>query len=473
MITTSMTQGYDNDLILVAKINLDSEIMYFSDCEDKITLSGIDFDGKVILNNSISEATKDIDVINGGTIGQVGNLDLALARYTSYNNGTTTFNNFFNDFYPATSKPLLTSKTVDIGVVWSGATATSEITWMYQFYIEDYSWDDHALYLSCIEYDELVAKQLPYYVIQNENDNGVGYFATASESDLGQVLPLLYGDFAYLNLDYEDYRLAPTIRSGVGHTYKASSHICKEVDSGDKLYLYVDKVKTMMQLSVTSPTNTNTRAGHSILLTARKAKITGEIKIIPRAYLESPYGGTDLNNCIDKDASTYGTIGVNTTSAFKFGTDFSRNELGEFSGITAENSFVVMWDANGGNVDFQIKYYHPQMGVNSGYSSRIASASRSGTNYTEIYSFGDGNYDYGSNPKKWADTAEWDESELQVLHFDVLNQATSTGSMRVKHLYFHLQNIAAFFAPEVSGRRSGRNTGGQRGIVKSEDHRRN
>ena len=67
----------------------------------------------------------------------------------------------------------------------------------------------------------------------------------------------------------------------------------------------------------------------------------------------------------------------------------------------------------------------------------------------------------------FSDTPEWDESELQVLHFDVLNLATRTGTMRIKHLYFHLQNLAVYFSPDIGIRRT-RNPGGERGFPQTE-----
>lgn len=439
MRTINQTIGFDKDIIWIVRINMDGSYLYFSTATDKITLSGIDFDGKVLLKDSISSIEKSLDVTQGGTIGTVGNFSFAIARYNLY----TGASNFFNDFYPATSKPLLTSKTVDFGICWVGATTLAEITWLpTSHYIEDYYYEDNAIHLTCIEYDELTATELPYYTIQNEFDNGISYYTSAPDESYGKPIPLVYGDFASLDLDYENYRIAPMIRVSKGNIWKASSHICHTIDASTSfIYQYEDKPETMMVLTSDSPSFTNTRAGHSINMAQRGAALIGMIKFIPRGYLGAPYNGTNLDYVIDKSIDTYGTITPGQTAAFQIGLDLTTNELGEFTGVNADCALVVKWDASGGNVDSQVKYYHPQMGSNSGYSSWVASQSSSGVDNTINYYFGQGNYDYGANPKKWENTTQWKEDELQVLHFDILNLGTSVGTMRIKHIYFLFGNL--------------------------------
>lgn len=448
MRTLAMSAGQENQIVWVIRINMDDgTYVYFAD--SAITLSGITFSGSIISYGSMSEFGSDTDVLLGGGIGSMDHFSFALSRYTVYNDGVNTLQSFFNDWYPATGKPVLTSKEIDLGLTWNTATNINQVTWLKNYRVSDYSYNTGNAFINCIEPDELSGVQIPRYKTQNKTDNGISYTTETETEKIGLTIPVLYGDFASLNLEYEKYRLAPTIQFNSNNDFKICSHICHTVDAANKLYMYVDKVETMMGLAATSPTNINTRAGHRILLNSRGSIITGDIKIIPRAYLPFPYGGTDLDKAIDKDANTYGVINVNTTAAFKFGTDFTLSELGEFSGVLNENILKVLWDSNGGNVNFQIKYYHPQMGVNSGYSSLVLSASRNGTGFTENYEFGEGNYNYALNPKKFGDYPGWDPQELQVIHFDILNLATSTGTMRIKHLYFQLDNLSIYFTPQV------------------------
>lgn len=435
MLTMNQTPDIDGKVIWIIRVNLDADgYLYFADTDDKISLSGVDFDGKVVFKDSISDIEKLVDVSQGGSIGQVGNFGFALARYTSY----TGISNFINDLYPATSKPLLTSKTVDVGICWDGATLTSQITWLSQFYIEDYSFQTNRMDAFCIEYDELAGRDLPPFVIQDSFDDGISYYTSAPDESKGQAIPIIYGDFTTLNLEYEDFNLVPTVALSKGNSYKAACHICNTVQANSYLYEYLDPVETVMQLSVASPTAVNTRAGHSITLAARKEKILGRLKVIPRGYVS---GGSDYENAIDDDSSTYATLAPNNTMKWTLNAKLSDAQFGLFNGVRADTAFIVLWDANGGSVDFQIKYWHLELGV---YSSLVASATRSGTGYTETYAFGDGNYDYGSNPAKRDDVAHWTPNELEALELHILNLVTSAGSMRIKHIYFDFNNLTKY-----------------------------
>lgn len=457
MITLSQTAGEDKDLILIVRINLDTEYMYFSDTVDQITLSGIAFDGKVISKNSISEATKDVDVTSGGTIGQVGNWNLSLARYTSYNNGTTTFDDFFNDFAPATSKPLLTSKTVDVGVVWTGATTTAEITWLYQFYIESYDWTTYSLNLGCIEYDELVATQLPYYVVQKENDNGISYFPDAPDANYGLPIPLMFGDFAYTALEYEMYRLAPTVQISGGYKFIASSHICKYVEPASYLFEYLNPIKTVMRLSSASGTNINSRAGHIIDLANETAPVYGKLYVILRSWLS---GGTDINNALDNDINTYGTLNVSTTAKLKFAGNLSEDQLGQLDGdvTVGQCKFNIIWEALS-TVSGLLRLYHPDFINNplGGYHALSKTVTGSALQ-TTAYDFGLGNFMWSSIPAKQTSTPAWSAKELDFVEFHIINNATSA-QMKIYHCYLEFTDVLKYGRPKTDGLRTRDNTG--------------
>jgi hypothetical protein len=124
--------------------------------------------------------------------------------------------------------------------------------------------------------------------------------------------------------------------------------------------------------------------------------------------------------------------------------NLSEEEFGRATGTLEDMAMIIEWDANGGNVNFQVKYYHTGLGVNSGYSSLVASGNSSLTGQTIIYTFGQGNYNYGSNPKKINDTADWSMGELELLEFHILNLNTSAGTMRIKNIYFKFLNQAVY-----------------------------
>jgi hypothetical protein len=106
MLTAPMTIGDDDEIIWVVKLYTGSSWMYFSTEVDKITLSGIDFDGKVLFKDGMESISEEVDITMGGNIGTVSNFKFSIARYNSY----TGSSNFHEDFYPASGKPLLTSK---------------------------------------------------------------------------------------------------------------------------------------------------------------------------------------------------------------------------------------------------------------------------------------------------------------------------------------------------------------------------
>lgn len=458
MYTLAMTAGEDKDLILIVRINLDTEYMYFSDTTNQITLSGTVFDGKVISKNSISEATKDVDVTLGGTIGQVGSWRLSLARYTSYTNGATTFDDFFNDFAPATSKPVLTSKTVDVGVVWAGATLTSEITWLYQFYIENYDWTTSALNLECIEYDELVSTQVPYYVLQNEFDNGISYFTNASEDSYGQAIPIVYGDFTNVDLSYTKIQLVPTVRIDKKDSiFLISSHILHTVNPVTSVYRYLENAGTVLALLGVSSSIANTRAGHKITLDSDGSLVYGTLYLQPKLHTnyvntdgdawDYTEGGTNKEYAFDDSSTSYCELIPNREFAVKMGTSLSQSELGVLGGWSTANDVGMYIEYDTTDTAYpRVKYYHPTMGVNSGYSPLVAEPGAvNGTGLTINYYIGNGtgvNVDWSTYPKKHESGIPWTIDELQVLQFHIQNKATSTGNLRIKNIVFRLFNIS-------------------------------
>lgn len=441
MITLNQTPGNDKDAIMVLRIDLDGEYMYFSDTFDKITLDGVDFDGKVILYDSVSEIESGVDISLGGGIGQVGNFSFAIARYTSYTNGVTTFEDFFNDFYPVAGKPLLTSKSVSVGIIWAGATTLAQITWPNDYYIEDVPVRDNAIYLSCIEFAELDGKQLPYYVVQKDNDNGISYYPNLPQENYSQPIPVVYGAFNSLNPTYSVFGLAPAVKVSRAKIYKASSHI-NYASNGAKLYKYIEPVKNILELTSAGGTYANDRSGYQVNLSAsRTSRIDGLFKFQPLGLIS---GGNDVDYAIDEDSATYATIAPNDIMKWQMGADLSESDVGQNTGIEEDAVLIIEWDTAGGSVDFEIKYYHPNMGVNSGYSSLVASGTRNGTGFTDTYGFGQGNYNYGSNPKKYDDTAAWSWEELKVLEFHIINKNTSVGIMRIKNIYFQFDNLRMY-----------------------------
>lgn len=467
MLTMNQTVGKDKDAIWVVRINLDAGgYLYFADVNDKVTLSSIDFDGKVIFKDSLSEIEKLVDVTQGGSIGQVGNFGFAVARHTSY----TGVSNFFNDFYPATSKPLLTSKTIEVGIVWSGATLTSQITWFAQYYIEDYSFQTNRMDAFCIEYDELSGRELPPFVVQKEFDDGISYYSEAPDESYGSTIPIVYGDFSTVNLEYSQFNLAPTLRVHKrDNKYLASCHILHTKYLINSLFRYLQGAETVMWLFGTTTSAGNTRAGHYIQLDSNGSYIYGQLYLQPKVYTDyyNPdgdswtytEGGTNKEYAFDDDSTTYCELAPNREFAVKLGSNLTESELGILSTYNYPTNqdyiqMVVLYDTTDAANPI-VKYYHPTMGVNSGYSPLSADpGSVNGTGLKIEYNFANGSgiendtagdnipTNWDADPKKHSPGVPWTIDELQQLQFHVQNKNTSTGNLRIKNIYFIFQYIA-------------------------------
>ena len=455
MLTMNQTPGTDSTAIWIVRINLDADgYLYFADTEDKITLSGVDFDGKVIFKDSLSEIEKLVDASLGGSIGQVGNFGFALSRYTGY----TGIANFMNDLYPATSKPLLTSKTVDVGICWDGATLTSQITWLQQFYVEDYSFVTNRMDAFCIEYDELSGKDLPPFVIQDSFDDGISYFTNAPDESKGQPIPIVYGDFTDVDLRYTKYQLVPTVRIDKrDSSFLVSSHILNATNLVSALYRYLENAGTVMTLLGASSSLTNTRAGHRINLDSNGSLIYGNLDLQPKIYTnyfnpdgdswDYTEGGTNKEYSFDGDSATYCELAPDREYAVKLGTNLSQSELGVLGGwgSNEEIELYIQYDTTDQAYPV-VKYYHPTMGVNSGYSPLKAEPGAvTGTGLSINYYIGNGegiNVTWSSDPKKHEDGVPWTIDELQVLQFHIQNKATSTGSLRIKNIVLRFYKIA-------------------------------
>jgi hypothetical protein len=431
---------------------MDGSYFYFSTEWDKITLGGVDFDGKVILKDGLSDMESGImdNGISGGTISIVSNFVFSIVRHNSYS-GTS---DFFSDFYPTVisevEQPKLTAKTVDVGIVWRGATTLEEITWIESYYIQQPTVYYNRIECFCVGFDELSNTQIPHYVVQKEVDNDISYFPDAPEDSMGQTIPIVYGDFTTLDLPYQKYNLVPGIPTlKDGHNYIFSSHICKEVYASASIFDYISGAFTVRRLYETYGAHSNTRAGYNVQLATYLKYISGEIKFHPRGYIS---GGSDYEKSVDDDSTTYAVLPVNDAMIWQIGSDVGN--IGFLNGVMNDAALIIEWDANGGNVDFQVKLFHVPLNK---YHSLVASGNSALTGQTINYYFGQGNYDYGSNPCKYQDTADWNMSELEEVEFHIFNLSSSAGEMRIKNIYFQIQNTTVYekYALTMAGKRSG------------------
>ena len=188
-----MTAGVDNEIVWLIRITRDNTTWKFATKD--ITLSSNLWDGKALaINNnrySIGEFGKTINVPYRSMIGDISSISFSFIRY-----GANTFiNDFFNEFFPATSGVVLIATNVEVGIVWDGATSENDITWLYEYNIDTYQYDDVIINLNCTEGIDYQYSNIPYYKIQKEYDNGVSYFTNAPEENYTLSIPIVYGDY--------------------------------------------------------------------------------------------------------------------------------------------------------------------------------------------------------------------------------------------------------------------------------------
>lgn len=150
------------------------------------------WDGQVLeFNNRISDIDAFVDTLSSGTIGGVNSYTFTVARY----NSNSKFDGWFEEFYPTYNGGTLISRECEIGIVWAGASADTEITWLMRGKIVDYRYEKGKMIITVLQSTEIDARPLPYYTVQKDFDNEVSYFTNAPEENYGIILPIVYGDF--------------------------------------------------------------------------------------------------------------------------------------------------------------------------------------------------------------------------------------------------------------------------------------
>ena len=339
MLTMAMTPGSESSIIWIIRIDMDGSYMYFSTEYDKLTLDGIDFDGKVIDYPGDMEEGVVGNAVDGGNIGIVSNFTFSIKRYTDYSGASS----FINDFYPATSKPLLTAKTVDVGITWRGATTLSQITWLKQYYIQDPKFLRNKIECFCVEFDELAGKLIPYYTVQKDKDDGVSYWSNMPQQNSNMVIPIIYGDFSAYDEDYCDFQLAPTVQLNSNNKYKICSHIVNTLNS--KTYKWIDGAQSFLSISTSGGSYNNLRSGANVDFNIPiYNRFNASLKFHPQGI---DAGATaDIINCLDTDSTNYTAIAYNNSITLRTNASLSEDTIGTNDSLAANCKLVVTWKSS-------------------------------------------------------------------------------------------------------------------------------
>lgn len=379
MLTLNMTSGNNNETIWVLKINTPTPI-YLSTRD--ITLDAINYDGQVLnFDNYLTDITQTSTILNGGGTGAVSSFGFSISRYV----GNTSLDGFFNEFYPATGGIQLSSIIVQLGIVWEGATTESEITWLMATRIIDYNISQRMLTLGVFEEDELQKFYVPYYEIQNVNDDNISYFPDADNAVLGVPIPIIYGGFNTEGLYTGNYYLSPAILVDKKYqTFIIASHECSVTSSsagkGNLIYKYISSVESYLILSCTGSANTNSYIRHSISLQDGVGyKTLGRIYI--RLTSIDPIHTFDNNipNVIDNSISTYDELpGINANIGLQTLGSINTSDIGILSQVDADISVNFRLSSDGvGSRDLTLDMLNESnsVGVSTGTTQTVTGTS--------------------------------------------------------------------------------------------------
>lgn len=442
MLTMNQTPGKECDIIWVIRIDMDGSYMYFSTEYDKLTLDGIDFDGKVIEYPGDMEEGIVGNAIDGGNIGIVSNFTFSIMRYNDYSGAS----NFFNDFYPATSKPLLTAKTVDVGIIWRGATTLSQITWLKQYYIQDPKFYRNKIECFCVEFDELSGKQLPYYTVQKDKDNGISYFPNAPDESFDKIIPIIYGDFASAETDliYLSYNFAPFIRiDKVNNSYLGCSHICDTVATPFAyIYRYIDEAKTMMLLTGDTSSVVNTRRGHLVNMSSSGSIVHGSIYLPLTKAIAAGYFTYIDSNCIDNDPNTFTIVPSNTRLGFQLG--YNLSELGTLYKVSTYVQLRAIVKSNDANNQLvTLGTYYSNIGADNDPSGYLLAA--------DSDSYATPTEQLISTTLGEILTEAFTVEDLTKRYFMVNTEMTNSASINLYHIYVMLSGIKVYDDRQLQG----------------------
>lgn len=149
------------------------------------------YDGQVLNHdNYLSDILFPSTIQGGGGTGTVTSFSFSISRYVD----NDAFNSFFNELYPSTDSGYLVSRLIDFGICWVGAEADTDITWLFRGRVIDYNYEQRRLNFTVFQESEISNKEVPYYSVQKDFDNGISYYPDAPKESQQKTIPVCYGD---------------------------------------------------------------------------------------------------------------------------------------------------------------------------------------------------------------------------------------------------------------------------------------
>lgn len=425
------------------------------------------YDGKVLNKTSpFSNVVWSSTIQGSGGAGAVTSYSLSISRHI----GNSNLDGFFNEFYPATGGAQLTSKIIDLGIVWEGASGDNEITWLLRGRIIEYSYSQRTLTLTVFQESEIINKEIPYYSIQKDFDNDVSYYTRAPEDNYGLPIPIVYGSFDQVFTDTDAletglYKLAPCLSiDKAGFEFIIASHSCYEtsqdiVASGNAewVFKYINGLQSYLWIknsNTSYSTTSNVIISTFELITTRGGYLKGHLFARLGEYSEMT-DVDDYANVIDQDTTTYSEVDGGDKLALRTFGSASTSEIGILS--LSDTEIVVSFRAStdgGGNRNYTINYYNNSLSVPAGDSSPTTGTLTSATSSMKSHQFGE------NTDGKRDDVLPWTIEEICGLDYYIENtQVSASDRIRVYGGYLSLLGIRVYAIG--SGSRSSRRNQGR------------
>jgi hypothetical protein len=425
------------------------------------------FDGQVLnYDNYLTDLSYESSIRESGGTGAVTNFSFSVSRHVS----NTSLDGFFNEFYPATSGVYLSSVIVQIGICWVGATADTDITWLFSGRVISYDFEQRRLNVTVFQESEITNKEIPYYAVQKDFNNGISYFTFAPQESYGMTIPIAYGDLtlgmptpAFVDTKFTYSNLSPCIKiSKSKDGYISASHKVFGTVGTDAgwdttdavVFYYISELSAYMAVynrDASADSYANTYAGHIQYLqnTRGLENLRGLLRV--KLTEISKYSDVEIDETVDIDESNYVEIDDGEIYAVKMGGQPSTGSIGNLSNFLNSDISVHFYVSNDGSgtYDLAIDYYNTTV------------ASPAGTSTSESVSTAEDKYhSFGTSTTAKKDAEAWTIEELAALDYRLTNNSGTGGNkIRVYYAFVEMTNI---FVQTRNQARIVRNEGGFR-----------
>jgi len=445
VITFNQTAGNDNAIIWIIELELSSGLLSFCSGINTESLS-LDTGSEMrsyankLQKGSLTTYTNSIPADSAGGIGSRNGFQFVIARFGGYTQ---------NDFYPATSGDNVVMSACRLGWIWSGATLTSQITWLIEGEVENYESRIDGLYFDVTESNFLEYLSLPPHKVQKDIDDNFTYFPNAPGEVYEMPIPIVYGRFESFDAGRGKYRLAPAIMVDNDRlTLLASCHKCDytyyDKETAYRGFQYLDGSESYIELVPTTGSGGNGFNGHYVNLVPASARagvwVNGNVvlwKFLAGAITDV----TNVKLLQEKNYNDDVLLADTKKLGIQFVADFDKSFGNLNIGLT-DIELVILWKTTsvGETRSIEIKFYNDIKSGGAGYTTAVGTDTQNdNTSYKFTY------YQFGNFTDGKSNTIlPWSWDELLGLQWVITNTsgvAHDSGDVAIKNIYLKANYI--------------------------------